>query len=112
MNWVLGHLLFYRLKMLEHLNLPHAQDIETIKLIYDFDGAADAKAMYDFNTLIVEYGKAHQQIIGAIEQLELKGEALRGEDEFAFYVYHDSYHSGQIGLLRRLLGKMPGVIYR
>jgi uncharacterized damage-inducible protein DinB len=120
MNWVLGHLLTGRDGMLSMLQLPKvlsAQELAT----YDRGSAAlSAESNLDspFNSLKARLDQSLEQIIAALESLpeeslaentEFGGKGPLG-GEIAFLLWHETYHTGQLELLRQVAGKNDQVI--
>jgi uncharacterized damage-inducible protein DinB len=116
-NWVLGHIVYYRNEILDILGgervweepagsfYEGSKDAENIadqafawtRLRDDFEisDAALKKALRDVDagSLDVPYDK--------------RGNRL---DRIEFLFLHETYHGGQLGLLRRILGK-PGALF-
>lgn len=100
-NWILGHLVYIRNTILSHLGLPPVAD-ESMKEIYargvvnpDLSKAVDLeklKSMYEQSQPAIMEGVAKVNDETLLEQITFLG-------------FHEAYHLGQIGLLRKMLGK-------
>ncbi len=111
LNWVFGHLLFYRNKMLGLLGVPPAWD-SSLAARYA-RGSAPLGPDDDpepFDSLRAGLGRSQELLLAALR--EASAERLAAADErgepvaqrLALLAFHEGYHGGQIGLLRRLLG--------
>ncbi len=118
LNWVLGHIVLYRgfmLKMIgrrsvlegEHA-IPYQRGSHPDGSEHYLDGGHAARVVID----------AHQQLIPALSVMTDQELAENVPEEFnrpplagsignalARLSFHESYHAGQIGLLRRIAGK-------
>ncbi|NNM95755.1 MAG: hypothetical protein HKL88_09915 [Bacteroidia bacterium] len=101
LNWVVGHLVLSRNSVLAMLNLP-AAPTEAMKEVYG-RGVANpdmGKAM-NIETLKSMYLDTQPLIMSALDKTS--DEALL--EKLAFSGMHEAYHMGQIGMLRKMLGK-------
>ncbi|MHC4952945.1 MAG: DinB family protein [Planctomycetota bacterium] len=124
-NWVLGHMLAVRchaLRMLE-LELPIAEERLAGYVRGSEPGAAEnAENMewIDFRELRKAYVASQKAIAKRLEEMgadeldrklaeptKLTGDTLGSA--MMFFAFHDAYHAGQLGILRRALGQ-PGAI--
>ena len=117
MNWVLGHILATRGSMHRLLELEPPLT-EAAAEVYKRGSASlapdDARAV-DFQELMRAFTQSQQVILERIEALGIEGladtieESPLGEgrkgDLLAKLHFHEAYHAGQIGLLRRLTGR-------
>lgn len=109
-NWLLGHIVFYRARALKMCGGEHALPPE-YKALYAYGSkpvaAADAQPLSD---LLQHYHTLTEKLEARIKESELPplnadqtgllAELLGG---------HEMYHQGQISIVRRLLGKGSGV---
>jgi uncharacterized damage-inducible protein DinB len=111
LNWVLGHLLFYRNQMSSLLGEPPAWDSSLAGRYAR--GSAPLGPDDDpepFDSLRAGLDRSQELLLAvlrgaAAETLATTNE--RGEpvaQRLALLALHEGYHGGQIGLLRRLLG--------
>jgi uncharacterized damage-inducible protein DinB len=104
MNWMLGHILDYRNRMLAILNQEPIWNKETISCYKRGTNTAVEKDNFLQWQQLLNY-ISHTQILIL---KTLKEEEINEPDKiksFAQLLAHESYHTGQIGLLRRVLGK-------
>lgn len=121
-NWIVGHLLSSRNAALALLGLPPVRPAEELAGYARGSGPlTDPSRAIDLEELLSDFAKAQDRIVQALGrtrpeqlaaplpedmnpfQLDNVGEMLAG------LVFHESYHVGQVGLLRRALGKEPGI---
>jgi uncharacterized damage-inducible protein DinB len=115
LNWVLGHIAVSRDNALALLDEPRLwTPQETAPYAQGGAGPAgpaDARALSE---ILAALERSHAILKGRLETTSaadldrpLEKETLGAR--LAFLQFHESYHAGQVGLLRRLLGK-EGVI--
>ncbi len=64
----------------------------------------DSSQAYDIAELLAMYNQAHDYILQAIKELdEPKMEQIA--PDLAGLAFHEAYHGGQIGVLRKVIGK-------
>jgi uncharacterized damage-inducible protein DinB len=116
LNWVLGHLLSYRNRILSLLGEPPAWD--SPQAARYARGSAPLGPDDDpvpFDTLRAGFDRSQELLLAALQGApaeKLAAANERGEplaQRLAMLALHEGYHGGQIGLLRRLLGH-PGAI--
>lgn len=100
-NWIVGHLVYTRNSILSAMSLPPSAS-ETLKPIYarGVVGADMTKAI-NLDTLKKMYVDSQPQIMEGL--LKIKEEAIL--DQVTFLGFHEAYHIGQIGIIRKMLGK-------
>jgi uncharacterized damage-inducible protein DinB len=118
LNWVLGHIVFYRGSMLKIIGLGPAFEGEPA-VLYRRGSQPDGTEQYlDLATLRGLLSDAHQELIPALSALSVE-ELNRNVPQdparpqppssignaLARLSFHETYHAGQIGLLRRIVGK-------
>jgi uncharacterized damage-inducible protein DinB len=116
LNWVLGHLLSYRNRILSLLGEPPAWD--SPRAVRYARGSAPLGPDDDpvpFDILCAGFDRSQELLLAALQSASAEKLAAtneRGEplaQRLAMLAFHEGYHGGQIGLLRRLLGH-PGAI--
>jgi uncharacterized damage-inducible protein DinB len=117
MNWVLGHILENRSFILE---LVHEQPIwaEGDEEPYNqgTKGLDPAKAR-PWESLIADLEATQERLVRGLEKLDPEElDARHAENakrprgaQLHFMAFHEGYHAGQLGILRRVAGK-PGAI--
>jgi hypothetical protein len=100
-NWIIGHMVYIRNTILSHLNLPPLAD-EKMKEVYGRGVIKPdmAKAM-ELETLKKMYEDSQPYIMNGV--IKVNDEAVL--EQLTFMGFHEAYHLGQIGLLRKMLGK-------
>ncbi len=120
--WVVGHLLRSRQSLLQYLGTDWSIG-ETADLAYSrgSTGDDDSGAFLSFERSLEHWVESQNLLMKALDDLtedKLLGEApplgdfTRAdtlERRILFLYFHETYHLGQLGLMRRLLGK-EGVI--
>lgn len=112
MNWILGHLLVYRMQILGTINGASQPDEAEFALYgYGSEPLTDSAKAIPLDTLLARLDAASGEIITALENMpserlvELYDEeqGTTVDDRLAFYVmFHESYHAGQLEPLREL----------
>lgn len=114
-NWIMGHLVYQRssiLRMIGEEPIWGPDATETYKR-----GAApitDGAKALRFEQIMSDLDRSQEILIPALARLTEQQLAVSDErgtllDKLGFLQFHEAYHAGQIGLLRRLVGK-PGKI--
>lgn len=122
MNWVVGHLVASRNQVLALLTLPPLHPPRELeRYVRGSSPLTDASEAIDFPELVSDYEKSQEKIVEALarttpEQLaaplpeEINVFRLDNVGEMlAALLFHEVYHVGQLGVLRRLIGKEPGI---
>jgi hypothetical protein len=100
-NWILGHLVFSRNSILSQLGLPPVAD-EKMKEVYGRGVVKpDMQKAIKLDELKKMYLDSQPDIINGLEKV--KDEILL--EQLTVLGFHEAYHLGQIGLLRKMLGK-------
>jgi len=104
MNWMLGHILDYRNRMLSILNQEPIWSKETIVCYKRGTNAASEKDNFlQWQQLLNYLSHTQTLILKTLKEAEInEPDKIKS---FAQLLAHESYHTGQIGLLRRVLGK-------
>jgi uncharacterized damage-inducible protein DinB len=115
LNWVLGHMVATRNVVLAALGEGPVWEEGKAQL---YSGTAEAgwspERALPLDSIVADLDRSQERIVSGLERLsdealeEPSGNGTLGW-RLGFLHFHESYHVGQIGLLRRLLGK-PGVI--
>jgi uncharacterized damage-inducible protein DinB len=117
-NWVVGHLVVSRDRVLEILGEQPLLTPEE-KALYangsDPITEATAAQAVRFEKLLADLDTSQQRIAAALQRLTYADmEALSNErplgKRLAYFAFHDSYHTGQTEILRQLAGKDDKVI--
>jgi len=104
LNWILGHILSSRNRILEKLSEEKVWD-EAKEKLYDRGTSSidDSSATVSLDELLKDMEKSQDRILSGIKNLNTTDEEL--VKKIAFLQFHESYHVGQTGILRRIIGK-------
>jgi hypothetical protein len=108
LNWVVGHVVATRAGILRLLKAEAVWDDGTAAP-YKRGSQGDPEAPLSLERLLQDLDRSQRLIMGALETLPEEALAERGRKdlvgvELGFASFHESYHAGQTGLHRRLLG--------
>lgn len=106
-NWLMGHIVRYRAKTLAYLGQPLENEPQ-LKALYDFNTVPNSETALPLEDIKAQYESTQKQILDLIVDID---NGLDTENKLVFLAYHETMHSGQIAILRRMLGKDPGVKY-
>jgi uncharacterized damage-inducible protein DinB len=116
LNWVLGHLVGTRNRV---LGLVGVGPIWPKEQALRYSGRAGADwspaTAVDLETIKSDLARSQKQLLDALQEMSDDALAARPDekntvaDSLGFFFFHESYHTGQVALLRRLVGK-EGVI--
>lgn len=118
MNWVLGHILVARNDLMEFLGLEPLWDTQA-REPYRRGGPplSDPEGATAFDQLLVDLDATQRALTEALGQVPIKRLAEKAPFSptsdpnetvgslLAGFVFHDAYHAGQTGLLRRITGR-------
>ncbi len=114
-NWVLGHLVATRQVVLRLAGGEAWWDEERSRTYSaGDDGRWSPDRALPLEVLIADYDRSQDLLARTLPALSAEALAAPGllgtvGDTLAFLQFHEGYHAGQLGILRRVLGK-PGVI--
>lgn len=108
MNWVLGHLIYIRNGFLNMLGEQAVWDGES------FSGYNRGAVPLERKEELVDFEDLKSYLKRSQDQLEAKLSTLERfnpdqVNDIATLCFHENYHSGQLGYIRRLLGKSGGI---
>jgi DinB superfamily len=121
-NWIVGHLVSSRNQILSLLGLPPVRSQE--EMTHYVRGSApltEPADAIDLRELLSDFAKAQDRIVEALSRIRpeqlaapLPADAnpFRLDNTAEMLVglaFHESYHVGQLGILRRALGKEPAI---
>jgi len=106
-NWILGHLLYNRSVLLRMIEGEVWEDVGRIE-IYQGGGKtwSDVKAL-KLSQLLEMWELSGQSLDAALPEADTGADAGRFgtiAEALVGFCFHEAYHAGQIGILRRLLG--------
>lgn len=120
MNWVVGHILGVRGEALELMGLPGTLNPAEEKIYgYGSDPLTDAEKACDLTSMVNRLDESLDKVINGLvslssAELDCQVSIWRGPmpliAALSFIQWHESYHTGQLELLRQLAGKNDKVI--
>ena len=120
LNWVLGHIVGNRNDILKALGeSPIWSEEEEAPYKYGSEPITCDGNCHSLEKLLSDFDRSQKPLIAALERIPqeelaktietFRGEQLLG-DHVAFLLWHESYHVGQLELLRQLAGTDDAVI--
>ena len=112
LNWVLGHVVASRNEILELLGEPPTwTEQESARYDRGSKGIHDAAEARPLPELITAFDRSQERILAGCARLTPERLAERFSERhtiaqrLGFLQFHETYHVGQMGLLRRIAGK-------
>ncbi|HEX7119260.1 MAG TPA: DinB family protein [Longimicrobiales bacterium] len=111
-NWIVGHIVASRESVLSHLGEESVWPAELVRR-YERGSApirSAAEAPASLSAMREVFALAQERILRGLDGIsaealdEAVGDSTRGH-KLAFLQFHEAYHVGQLGMLRRFLGK-------
>jgi uncharacterized damage-inducible protein DinB len=118
MNWVVGHVLHVYAQLLRGLGQTPVIPVESLaRYARGSSPLRDGEAALRFEDLVAAWDASAERVDAGLatltaEALEAPGPAEFGDTtrEFlCFLLFHQAYHAGQTGILRRLAGKAGAI---
>lgn len=108
LNWVIGHMLVSRDDILEEVGLARRCDDELVNTYKRGSHNVTSENARDIKELIKMFDATQNPLVDKISELDFtdKPDKLKS---LTFLAFHEAYHCGQTGILRRIAGK-PGAI--
>jgi hypothetical protein len=119
LNWVLGHLLVYRDKALELLGeSPILSESQVRRYQRGSETLTDGEAALALDTLLAVLRQSHERLVAVLGNVAAdRLEAIADEENrrtvgerIEFMHWHETYHVGQLEILRQLAGKNDAII--
>lgn len=121
LNWVVGHIAVNRDNILRLLGSePMLSEAETARYKRESDpiksDGEDVIALERLLEILERGGEKITEELAALDKAELDREIMVGERKVTlgarlyFYYFHDTYHTGQIDLLRQVAGANDKII--
>ncbi len=114
-NWVLGHVVMTRRLVLRLAGAEQVSDPELVEIYSGEEGVVfDRSRARPLERLVSDLDASQERLVQALAKLTPDALAAPARtstvaDVLGFLAFHEGYHNGQLGLLRRVVGK-PGVI--
>ncbi len=106
-NWLIGHMIVVRDLMLDAMGLECMASEEMVATYSQGTKNVDKESAMQFTELLKMYYQGTEEMLKRLE-----GDELNDEEKvksIAGLIFHECYHSGQIGLFRRIIGKEPKI---
>lgn len=119
MNWVLGHLLDNRNKILAVFGEPPALDeVQAARYERDSEPVTNEEDAVAFERLLAAFDDSQERIMAALEKTTQDNlDVIYNEsrqttlgDRLEFLHWHETYHVGQLEILRQLAGTDDKII--
>lgn len=101
-NWILGHLVYSKDSILKSLGLETLCNF-IYKDNYERGTKLKPDCAIEIKDILKLYNEGHEKLMKQLEEIQITDEEIR--ENIIFLGFHEAYHTGQIGLLRRMLGK-------
>ncbi len=102
-NWLLGHIIVSRDDIRELIGLDKLYGDE-MKMYHRGAESVDPGELVDLTKLLDIYNSGQQVLEERLKELDLRDENEKYR-MVTFLAFHESYHTGQTGILRRIIGK-------
>lgn len=116
LNWVLGHIMASRNRVLPLLGVPAMWPTEQSFLYSGREEAHWSRARaLPLESIETDLARSQQQLLSALDNMTGSSLAALTEsgqslgDVLGFLHFHEAYHGGQIALLRRLAGRAGAI---
>jgi uncharacterized damage-inducible protein DinB len=119
MNWILGHIMESRNKVLAALGEPPAlAEVQAARYERDSEPVTNEEDAVDFEHLLAAIDDSQERIIAALEKSTTDDLAIIYNEErqitlgdrLEFLHWHETYHVGQLEILRQLAGTDDKII--
>lgn len=101
-NWILGHLVISKDSVLKELGFEPLCNDEYEKL-YERGTKPAPECAIKIEDILKLYNEGNEKVKKALAESPVIDDEKR--ESIIFLAFHESYHTGQIGLMRRVLGK-------
>jgi DinB superfamily len=115
-NWVVGHIVATRNRMFCVMKLEPVWPNETSLLYSGVDSSMWSPASaIELKSLESDLARSQSVLMSALDSATGRELNIRSEDGktlgeiLGFFHFHEAYHVGQVGLLRRLLGRQGAI---
>ncbi|TKJ36584.1 hypothetical protein CEE37_14995 [candidate division LCP-89 bacterium B3_LCP] len=114
-NWVLGHITATRNSVMKVMDkVPVWGGDEAAVYARGTDPTAGERKVIELDKILRDLRKSQDTLLQWLQQVSSEElEASNGDEtkyeQLAFLQFHEAYHAGQIGILRRLTGKSGAI---
>ena len=107
-NMVMGHIIVTRDSLLESFSFEGMCDDEMGKVYAQGAPPIKAEDAADIKKLLSIFNESQEKVMNILPRKDLSGDEEKIKNLVGL-AFHEAYHAGQIGILRRVIGK-EGVI--
>ncbi len=112
LNWVLGHIVATRKLILEHLGeSPIWSDEEAKQYIRGSKPIQNGDQTQTLDKILTDFNRSQKIIVDKLSKMSAENLSKKVDEKdtlaqkLVFLHFHETYHIGQTGLLRRIAGK-------
>jgi uncharacterized damage-inducible protein DinB len=114
LNWVLGHVVSSRKGILKLLGHEVELQNDYTRYLRGSDPIGKSEEAREFQEILADFQQTQQLIEAALADISVESLQVKLDDEtvaekLAFAYFHETYHVGQTGMLRRLAGKKGAI---
>jgi len=102
-NWILGHIIVSRDDIRELIGLDKLYG-EDMKMYHRGAKALSTEKLMDFSKLLEMFNAGQNLLVDKLKETDLRGDNEKYR-MVTFLAFHEAYHAGQTGILRRIIGK-------
>lgn len=103
-NWVLGHIVVNRDRVLKFLGHKKMCDKNMEKIYMKASRIKENKKSVRISRILKIFNDSQEEITRSLSELDPE-DNKETVLNIAGYAFHESYHAGQLGILRRIIGK-------
>lgn len=103
-NWLIGHLVLSRDEAHQLVGLPGFCSEKYIELFDRGTKGNKVENPIPLEEMMKLFDEAQDTLNEKLDKMDFSGDTKK-LDKLTFYAFHESYHVGQIGILRRIIGK-------
>lgn len=104
MNWVLGHIVVNRDGVLKLLGCKKMCDKKMVNIYMKASHIKETKKSFTIAKVLRMFNDSQDEITKSLSELDPE-ENKETVLNIAGYAFHEAYHAGQLGILRRIIGK-------
>lgn len=104
LNWIVGHIVVSRDDIRESIGLPRVCDDAMNKVYARGTTQLVNSAAMKFEKILAMFNSGQKELEEAVSKADFSGREKELKS-LVFLAFHEAYHTGQTGLLRRIIGK-------
>lgn len=107
-NWIVGHIIVTRDSLNEELGMERLCDDRITELYVQGSKPISHDNAEDLSNLLKLFNESQEKLMKAFNEKNLKDEIEKSKSAAGFG-FHEAYHVGQLGILRRVIGKAGAI---